>query len=111
MWDVIFGVFSIGTGSYLVASTKDDAPNRKTIKGLGIFAIILGTFALAWGLFKMYVQRQGNVTFNPMYQPGEVENAVIGETPAPSVNVPNGTVIVNNPAPGNMGVGIRNNKK
>lgn len=109
MLDIVFGLFSMSVGTYLVATTKDDAPNRKILKGAGIFAIVIGTLAMGYGLAKMYFQQPGEMTLNPMYQqPSQVENAVIGEPPA-SVNVPNGTVIVNNPAPGNTGVGIRNN--
>lgn len=116
MFDIIIGLAFTAVGGYLVGSTKDDDPNRKTLKGFGIFFIIVGIFAFAYGVVRMMLLRQGmaapEYTPNPVFeQPQQVENAVVAEQPPANVNAPNGTVIVNNPAPGNTSVGVRNNNK
>jgi hypothetical protein len=113
-FDIIFGLAFTAVGGYLVGATKDDDPNRKLLKGGGIFFLIVGPILLAWELFKLMARRMdmsnnnGNTTVNPMYE--LPQNAVVEPSAEqPVVNVPNGTVIVNNPAPGNTGVGRRNN--
>lgn len=119
-FDVFFGLAFTVVGGYLVGATKDDDPNRKLLKGGGIFLLIVGPILLAWELFKLMTGRMdlsngngnGNgATINPMYdipQSAVVEPAAV--EPAPIVNAPAaGTVIVNNPAPNNMGIGKRNN--
>ena len=116
MWDLIFGAFSIVVGGYLVGATKDEDPNRKMLKGWGIFLLVIGSLAFGYGLAKMYVihlatQNNGGYTNNPMYE--MPQSAVVEPAPAvpAAVNAPNGTVIVNNPAPGNVGVAKRNNMR
>lgn len=83
-WDVFVGIGLIGGGAALIATTKDDSPNRKTLKGFGIFFIVLGSIAFAYGLLKKYILSAGNsandgYTENPLYENQQVQNAVIGE--------------------------------
>jgi len=119
-YDIIFGVIFTSVGGYLVGATKDDDPNRKVLKGFGIFSLVLGCVLISWEVLKYFNRNDnsnsnsnsnnnGNTTVNPMY---EIPQSAVVEPSAeqPVVNVPNGTVIVNNPA-GNTGVGRRNNAR
>lgn len=105
----------LGVGSYLVGGTKEDDPNRKLLKGFGIFFIIVGSLISVWELVKYGAYRaelanmNGGAAANPMYE--VPQSAVVEAPPNTGVvnNAPSGTVIVNNSAPNNMGVGRRNN--
>ena len=115
-FDVFFGLAFTVVGGYLVGSTKDDDPNRKLLKGGGIFFLIVGPILLAWELFKLMARRMdlsngngnGNgATINPMY---DIPQSAVVEPAAPIVNAPAAeTIIVNNPANGNIGIARRNN--
>jgi hypothetical protein len=124
MWDIIMGSAFIGVGAYLVASTKDDAPNRKTLKGFGIFFIIVGVFAFAYGVARMVLLGQGvpnsGYTPNPVYEMPQTESAVIEpnigvQNATPPNNTvqnaaPNGTTVIVNQPNGTPNIGKRNNK-
>ena len=109
-FEVFFGLAFTVVGGYLVGATKDDDPNRKLLKGGGIFLLIVGPILLAWELFKFTIVRMSvnnGATINPMYD--IPQNAVV-EPAAPIVNAPAAeTIIVNNPANGNIGIARRNN--
>lgn len=76
MFGVIVGLLFIGVASCFVATPplKKEDPNYKTIRGLGIFFVLIGVTIFMWNLLKymiQYVPVQGNVpvTQNPVFTP------------------------------------------
>ena len=128
-WNITFATIFIGLAAGLIWGIKDDAPNKKTYRNVGIFFFVFGFVIYGYEIARLYFAYKEMTGGYEMPQSAVVEPAapvanaapvlnapvVNAVEPAPVVNnAPNGTVIVNNPVPNNaatrnVGVGRRNN--